>query len=133
MTRRTFFRISAGCGASITLASLVGVAPSRWLSTPAAWLVAMTSSPEQRLADHFHYLRLDAAGIEKYFADYQLYREGLYRHRPLAPDVYTRYLLSTDFLKNGADESRLVSYIGFYEPAVTACHNPCATFDDSTQ
>ena len=132
MTRRTFFRVSTGC-ASITLASLVAVEPSRWLSTPAAWLAALASTPEQRLAAHFHYLRLDSAGIAEYFADYRMYRDGLYRHRPLSPDVYTRYLLSTDFFKNGADESRLVSYIGFYDPAVTPCNNPFVTFDDSIE
>jgi hypothetical protein len=44
-------------------------------------------------------------------------------------DVYTRYLLSTDFFRNGADESRRVRYLSFYHPYVTICYNPLARFD----
>jgi hypothetical protein len=39
--------------------------------------------------------------------------------------ITTLYLLSTDFFKNGADESRLVKYLSFYD-ALVACSNPFA-------
>ena|ERR1700676_1556952 len=38
------------------------------------------------------------------------------------------YLLSSDFLINGADESRVVRYLGFYDPIKRACGNPFAQF-----
>jgi hypothetical protein len=39
--------------------------------------------------------------------------------------VTTLYLMSSDFFKNGADESREVHYVGYYDPMV-ACNNPFA-------
>jgi hypothetical protein len=134
MTRRTFLRVVAWGGPPIAIASLAAVKPAVSLSRRApAWLVARVRSPEERLRAHFNYLRLDPAGIEEYFADYLRYGDGFSRHSPLPPEVYTRYLLSTDFFRNGADESRLVTYIGFYDPALTPCNNPFATFDESAQ
>jgi hypothetical protein len=41
--------------------------------------------------------------------------------------VVTNYLLSSDFLINGADESRVVRYLGYYNP-MRACGNPFAQF-----
>jgi hypothetical protein len=41
--------------------------------------------------------------------------------------VVSTYLLSSDFLINGADESRVVRYLGFYDP-MRACGNPFAQF-----
>jgi hypothetical protein len=39
--------------------------------------------------------------------------------------VVTGYLLSSDFFLNGSDESRIVRYLGFYDP-LHACGNPFA-------
>ncbi|HEY3731875.1 MAG TPA: hypothetical protein VGL28_11510 [Steroidobacteraceae bacterium] len=39
--------------------------------------------------------------------------------------ITTLYLLSTDFFKNGADESREVKYLSLYD-ALVACSNPFA-------
>lgn len=39
--------------------------------------------------------------------------------------IVTIYLLSSDFFVNGQDESRLVRYLGFYDPLI-ACANPFA-------
>jgi len=41
--------------------------------------------------------------------------------------IVTNYLLSSDFLINGADESRVVRYLGYYDP-MRACGNPFAQF-----
>jgi hypothetical protein len=41
--------------------------------------------------------------------------------------IVTNYLLSSDFLINGADESRIVRYLGYYDP-MRACGNPFAQF-----
>jgi len=43
-----------------------------------------------------------------------------------AEDAFvSAYLLSSDFLVNGADESRVVRYVAFYDP-MRACGNPFA-------
>lgn len=39
--------------------------------------------------------------------------------------VTSAYLMSSDFFKNGADESRQISYLGYYDPMV-ACNSPFA-------
>ena len=42
--------------------------------------------------------------------------------------IVTNFLLSSEFFINGADETRLVRYLGFYD-AVRACSNPFARFE----
>jgi hypothetical protein len=39
--------------------------------------------------------------------------------------IVTQYLMSTDFFRNGADQTRVVRYLEFYDPMV-ACGNPFA-------
>jgi hypothetical protein len=61
------------------------------------------------------------------------------RHRPpfsplaLPPDGCTRYLFSTDSFRNGADESRRVRYVGFYDPGVTPRNNSTMHLPDRTR
>jgi hypothetical protein len=38
--------------------------------------------------------------------------------------ITQEYLLSTDFFRNKMDESRIVKYIGFYNPYQMPCTNP---------
>jgi len=79
------------------------------------------------LRRHFHYLEFEETSLARYVRDYLRY---------LAPpdlagtDLYTRFLLSNDFFQNGADESRAMHYVAFYDPYVTACRNPFARLDD---
>ena len=40
------------------------------------------------------------------------------------PNLVARYLLSTDFFPGGADESRPLEYVEFYDPYVSPCYNP---------
>jgi hypothetical protein len=44
--------------------------------------------------------------------------------RRLEDNVVSRYLLSTDFFANNANEQRAVSYISFYDPYTRPCGNP---------
>lgn len=44
--------------------------------------------------------------------------------RRLENNVVSMFLLSTDFFENGADESRLVKYVAFYDPTAAICRNP---------
>jgi len=97
------------------------------------------------------YLPLDGAGVNQFAADYvsamnisgaKLRLIGafapIYRRLSSAPGhflyfatrygeerVVTRYLLSSDFFASGADENRVVRYLGFYDP-LRACGNPFA-------
>jgi hypothetical protein len=134
MTRRTFLRIAGWCAVPIAAGSLAWRDTLVWvLDRSAARLSAIVRSPEERLRAHFSYLNLDPAGVVQYFADHQRYRPTFSRRLPLAPDVYTNYLLSTDFFRHGADESTIVRYVGFYDPSVTPCNNPLARFDDQRE
>ena len=130
MTRRTLLQIAGWCAAP----AAVGVVAGRRSIASAvdrgtARFAALVRSPEDRLRAHFSYLTLDMGGVEQYFADYERAFGPLARHLPLSPDFCTRYLMSTDFFRHGADESRVVRYVGFYDPDRTACNNPLAQFD----
>lgn len=131
MTRRTFLRAVAWSAAPLAAGSVAWRDSLAWfVDRSTRRLVALVRSPEQRLRAHFDYLDLDAAGVERYFADYERNRPGFSRRLPLPPDACTRYLLSTDFFRHGADESRRIHYVGFYDPDVTPCNNPFATFPE---
>jgi hypothetical protein len=99
------------------------------------------------------YLKLDLDGVNAFARDMAAKHvisngrlrflnivKPLYVHVPLSPKsrfgkvlrhgeerVVTNYLLSSDFLINGADESRVVRYLGYYDP-MRACGNPFAQF-----
>ena len=98
-----------------------------------------------------HYLQLDEAGVRRFAADiarlglissFRLHvidaADGLYTGHTPRPDhavgralrhgedrVTTQFLMSSDFFVTGADKSRTVHYLGYYDPLV-ACNNPFA-------
>lgn len=120
----------------------------------AAWRFAC-SSDEAAVAKVVHkrlsYLNLDPAGVQQFARDLTAARfissarlqfidavGPLYTRPALSSDnrldnavrhgedrVVTLYLLSSDFFKHGADESRVVSYLHYYDPLI-ACSNPFA-------
>ncbi|MFI4869038.1 MAG: hypothetical protein ACHQDD_06760 [Steroidobacterales bacterium] len=97
------------------------------------------------------YLKLDAAGVQRFAHDlaatHSISSTRLRTTDALGPlysvpafsgnnkldnairhgedRVVTLYLLSTDFLKNGADQNRTVCYQHLYDPMI-ACGNPFA-------
>lgn len=98
------------------------------------------------------YLKTEPGSFERFAREYIDYKTGyasrlaklsavafpltyftLYRWLPmghplrrLEDNVVTKYLLSTDFFFHGADESREVKYLSFYDPATAPCRNPFA-------
>jgi|ERR1039458_7352877 hypothetical protein len=98
-----------------------------------------------------HYLRLDEAGVQRFARDLKehhmisslrlrtidaagpLYTtlqfsasnsvDNAIRHGE--ERVVTQYLISSDFFKHGADESRVIGYLGYYD-AMVACSSPFA-------
>lgn len=77
------------------------------------------------LRRRFDFLDLDEVSLQRFCRDYL---------RHVGPpalggrDLYSRFLLSSDFFRNGAHEERLVRYVTFYDPYVSACPNPLARF-----
>lgn len=51
------------------------------------------------------------------------------RIEALEERICATFLMSSDFFKNGADESRPVRYLALYEPSKAGCTNPFARFD----
>jgi hypothetical protein len=98
------------------------------------------------------YLKTEARSFERFATEYVDYKREyvaqlarlsvialpftyvtLYRWLPmghplrrLEDNVVTKYLLSSDFFMHGADESRTVKYLSFYEPQHVPCRNPFA-------
>jgi hypothetical protein len=137
MKRRTFL-----ASATALLAGVIG------------WRAA-ASSPESAVSKVIHkklgYLKLDAEGVRRFAADLVVRKAisparlraidaagALYTGLSMSHDgaldnavrhgedrIVTQYLISSDFFKNGADKSRTVQYLGYYDPLV-ACNNPFA-------
>jgi hypothetical protein len=129
LSRRQFVKLGAVGGAVIALGTW-GIA--HWLQgrrehvlDHLAWTREAHLSLEDRIARQFHYLRLDRAGIRAFAQDYERHFGRVSRFRRPYDDPFHRYLLSTDFFVNGADESKLVRYVLFYDPYVSPCWNPC--------
>lgn len=86
-----------------------------------------TSQPPTQLLDralrqHFSYLSIEPEVIEAFSRD-------LTRHQgpwnpKTSPPPFTRFLASTDFFQNGADETRPLHYVTYYDPYVSSCYNP---------
>jgi hypothetical protein len=130
ITRRRFLKIAGYAAAPLTIGAFAArTSITRAVDRLSGRLVALVLSPGEQLRAHFSYLTLDGPGVGQYLADYQGYRGRLPRFRPLSAEFYTRYLMSTDFFRTGADESRTVRYVGFYDPDETPCSNPFAELD----
>jgi hypothetical protein len=137
MKRRTFLQTTA-----VALGGVV------------AWRFAVSNDEDavvKVLYKKLAYLHLEEAGVLQFAADlskkfiisgFRLHlidaAGGLYTGSSLSPDgkpgralrhgedrVTTQYLMSSDFFINGADKTRTVKYLGYYDPMV-ACNNPFA-------
>ena len=84
---------------------------------------------KRRLLAHFDYLDLEPAGVDAYLRDYAEQIGPLWQ--PTEPNLYMRYLLSTDFFAHNADETRRIRYVGLYNPPFSPCVNPFARFSDA--
>lgn len=59
-----------------------------------------------------------------YVSPYRFLRRAHAVLRRLEENVLLRYLFSTDFFENGADETRPANYVEFCDPYSIACRNP---------
>lgn len=95
-----------------------------WAQTARAYSHAWLP-PAERIVRHFDYLTLDRAGVERYVREYErVFGRAELRHVARNQELYTKYLMSTDFFLNGADERRVVRFVALYHPYTTPCWNP---------
>ncbi len=81
--------------------------------------------PAERVVKHFDYLTLDPDGVNRFVADYErVFGELAPRNLAANRLFYTKFLMSTDFFLNGADESRLVKYVALHHPYENPCWSP---------
>lgn len=126
VTRRAFIAsvvallVSVLLGYVFTVQRKWGAVQRRW-----DWYRHARLSLEDRIRGHFDYLTLDAAGVGAFAQEYQKQNGPIGLFSSPEPEVFGRYLLSTDFFQHGADESRTLHYVAFYDPYVSPCWNPC--------
>ena len=63
--------------------------------------------------------------FSKSFTRYEHSTDTRNRRQRMEDNIASTYLLSSDFFLNGADQSRVVQYLAFYDP-LRGCGNPFA-------
>lgn len=79
-----------------------------------------------RLREEFHYLSLSDGAVDAFVRDFDDFYGERAARVARASGAPKRFLLSTDFFQNGADESHRVAYVAFYHPYRSPCYQPLA-------
>lgn len=80
----------------------------------------------RRIEEAFPYLKLDPSTAAAFARDFVTYRDaGVLKPLPNLP-LEDRFLLSSSFFDDGADESKTVEYVEFHDPWITPCSNRLA-------
>jgi hypothetical protein len=121
LTRRRLLQLLAALG--VAVGALLG--RRLWTTSGAPAAEALP----QALPGPFPELSFGVGVVERFEADYQ--RQVGARLVPGRwPDsARAQLLLSTDFFRFDADETRVIHYVGFYDPSLAPCSNPLARFD----
>jgi len=77
-----------------------------------------------RIRTHFSYLNIKSGDALRFVRAYEKAYGQLPYYRRSVSDVYKKFLLSTDFFSNEADESLPVRYVMLYDPYLSPCYNP---------
>lgn len=72
---------------------------------------------------HYDYLDLAPGAVEQFVAAYKEHTTRLNEPASVVDGV-ERFLLSTDFFPQGADEKKQVHYTLFFAPLVSPCYKP---------
>lgn len=86
---------------------------------------AAASSPSTLAVElrlHFSYLAIGEDVLEAFVRDFERHRGRFRLHAQAVP--HARFLASTDFFQNGADEAKPLRYASYYDPYVSPCYNP---------
>ena len=126
MKRRTFFTIAA-FGSGIMAFGL-----ARFLN------VRFEEAAEGLIIKELDFLRLEPAGVRKFVQDYAKSKDRRYKftlkgyslvgitssESGKIHQLVTNYLLSTDFFSNNMDQTRVIHYVGLYDPYLRPCTHP---------
>ena len=149
VSRRGFLK------AAVLVTVAAGVSAVGLLLMPLSRGTRGTQTVVDILRARFPYLQLDSDGSERFATDFVARLTGS-EQRDLAllarllavsgwigfrlPSIARRieefgdkaassFLLGSDFFRHDADQSRVVRYLGYYDPYTTRCRNPIARFD----
>jgi hypothetical protein len=82
---------------------------------------------EERIKRHFSDLTIDDAGLRRFVRDYEKHVGRIKWYSVTSNRVlFSKFLLSSDYYRNGADPKLPVKYVMFYDPYVSPCWNPFA-------
>lgn len=84
------------------------------------------------------FLKLDEEGVERFVREYAKTKDTKYRlamrgysfvgikhtYSGKVNQLLSNYLLSTDFFMNNMDETKVVKYVGLYDPYQRPCAHP---------
>jgi hypothetical protein len=77
----------------------------------------------QAITRHYDYLELEPGAAERFARDHEAWRAAGGGPEPI-DQVFTRFLLSTDFFLHRGAAARPVRYLRFYDPYLAPCANP---------
>ncbi len=88
----------------------------------------LSSAPDQAQVERvvlksFPYLDLDHDSLRSFSKAYLGFLRTFGRS-PSKQDIEEKFLLSTDFFRNGADESQTVRFVSLYDPYYNPCYSP---------
>jgi len=140
VSRRRFLKVTLPTLGAAVLAALGFVAFEDWFGFGSylAWQwrgVRNYAAPyrygflpaEERIRRHFSNLTIDEDGLRRFVRDFEQHVERVTWHSVGANRLlFSKFLLSSDYYRNGADPKRPVKYVMFYDPYVSPCWNPFA-------
>ena len=126
MKRRKFLTI-AGVGALVT-----AVASGKFFTT------SFEDAAENIIRRELNFLKLDDAGLKAFIKDLSALKDRNYKlilksygllgigskRSGKVHQMVSTYLLSTDFFSNKMDESRIIKYVGVFDPYLRPCAHP---------
>ncbi len=131
---------------------LTALASGLFSSLGGWWIIKSTNNVDMIVGlvrKKLNYLQIDEAGLNAFAKDFvrEGYRasmkltiishffihtnllDSMSRMNDLGDRIAKRFLLSSDFFWFGSDVTRVVKYLGFYDPYVKPCRNPFAKFN----
>lgn len=113
---------------------VTALASAKFLAT------SFEESAEHLIRKELSFLKLDGEGIRAFVNEYATAKDRYYKlivksYSILGIDssqsgkvhqLVSTYLLSTDFFVNNMDESRIIKFVGLYDPYLRPCAHPFA-------
>lgn len=103
-------------------------------------MTSFEDSAEHLIKRELHFLKLDDEGIKAFVKEYAAARDRYYKlilksygilridsnQSGKVHQLVSTYLLSTDFFEKNMDESRIIRFVGLYDPYLRPCAHPFA-------